>query len=185
MEAIYAIDSNNGLSKYGVIPWHSKKDLKFFSDKTKYNVVVMGKNTFFSLPDNVRPLRNRLNIVLTSNPTQLSHEFNKETSYNKVIFTNNFNICDSILKNRENYKEMFPYLSSNFKIYIIGGKNVYEQYIPLCETVWVTKLKKDYSCDLVFDYPLRDSKQFKEPEIIDEDDELTIYKYVKNIKILF
>ena len=72
---------------------------------------------------------------------------------------------------------MFPYLSSNFKIYIIGGKNVYEQYIPLCETVWVTKLKNNYSCDLVFDYDF--SKQFKEPEIVDEDYELTIYKYVK------
>ena len=72
---------------------------------------------------------------------------------------------------------MFPYLNCDFKIFIIGGKNIYEQYIPLCETVWVTRIKKDYSCDLIFEYDL--SKQFKEPEIFDKDDELTIYKYEK------
>ena len=55
MEAIYAIDLKGGLSKNGVIPWKSKKDLKFFADKTKYNVVIMGKNAYFSLPNNIRP----------------------------------------------------------------------------------------------------------------------------------
>ena len=34
MESIYAIDLNNGLSKEGIIPWKSKKDLKFFQKKT-------------------------------------------------------------------------------------------------------------------------------------------------------
>ena len=179
MEAICAIDINNGLSKNGIIPWHSKKDLKFFSDKTKNNVVIMGKNTFLSLPENVRPLKNRLNIVLTSNPKQFTD--NKKGRYDEVMFTDNILIYDSIIKNRENYRAMWPYLSSNFKIYIIGGKNIYDQYIPLCETIWVTNIKKDYSCDLIFKYDF--SKQFKEPEIINEDDELIIYKYeTKNKK---
>jgi dihydrofolate reductase len=34
MEAIYAIDSKNGLAKNGVIPWKSKKDMLFFMNKT-------------------------------------------------------------------------------------------------------------------------------------------------------
>ena len=63
MEAIYATDINNGLSKDGVIPWKSKKDMSFFMNKTKNNVVIMGRNTYFSLPDNVRPLKNRLNLL--------------------------------------------------------------------------------------------------------------------------
>lgn len=69
MEAIYAVDLNNGLSKNEIIPWNSKKDLNFFLDKTKHNVVIMGKNTYFSLP--CRPLKNRLNVVLTSNPNDI------------------------------------------------------------------------------------------------------------------
>ena len=170
MESIYATDINNGLSKDGIIPWKSKKDMSFFMNKTKYNVVIMGRKTYFSLPEEHRPLKNRLNIILTSKPDQFKH-------HKEAIFTDDVNKYKSILENKKDNKQMFPYLNSDFKIFIIGGKNIYEQYIPLCETVWVTRIKKDYSCDLIFEYDL--SKQFKEPEIFDKDDELTIYKYEK------
>ena len=56
---------------------------------------------------------------------------------------------------------------------------IYEQFIPLCEKVWVTQIKKDYSCDLFMDNPFSDSKQFKEPQIIEEDEELKIILYEK------
>jgi len=171
MEAIYATDINNGLSKDGVIPWKSKKDMSFFMNNTKNNVVIMGRKTFFSLPDNSRPLKNRLNIVLTSKPEEYR-------AHKEAIFTNN-NIHNSIIKYRENYRQMFPYLSSDFKIFIIGGRYIYEQFIPLCERVWVTRIKKDYSCDLFLDYDF--SKQFKEQKIIDEDEELIIYEYMKKV----
>lgn len=42
-------------------------------NKTKKNVVIMGKNTYFSLPEQNRPLKNRLNIVLTNHPDQYIH----------------------------------------------------------------------------------------------------------------
>jgi dihydrofolate reductase len=45
MEAILAVDINNGLSKDGIIPWRSKNDMQFFLNKTKNNIVIMGKNT--------------------------------------------------------------------------------------------------------------------------------------------
>jgi len=47
MEVIYAIDSMNGLSKKGVIHWKSKKDILFFINKTKNNIVIMGKKYIF------------------------------------------------------------------------------------------------------------------------------------------
>jgi dihydrofolate reductase len=166
MESIYAVDSNNGLSKDGIIPWNSKKDLQFFIRMTKNNVVIMGRNTYFSLPN--RPLKNRLNIILTSKPVEDETE--------NVMFTNNDKIYNSILNNRDKYLKQFPCLRSDFKIFIIGGKQIYEQFIPLCERVWVTKIKKDFSCDLFFHYDY--TNQFKE-EIVDEDDELKIIKYEK------
>jgi dihydrofolate reductase len=174
MEAIYAVDSNNGLSKDGIIPWRSKKDLKFFMNITKNNVVIMGRNTYFSLPK--RPLNDRLNIILTSKPVEFSFEESK--NFSNVIFTNNDKIYISILNCREKYIKQFPSLSRDFKIFIIGGKKIYEQFMPLCERVWVTRIKKDYSCDLFFDYNY--SKQFKE-EVVDEDEELVIKKYEKSI----
>jgi len=176
MEAILAMDSNNGLSKEGIIPWNNKKDLKFFYKQTKNNVVIMGKNTYFSLPDNVRPLKNRLNIVLTSNPDLYLNEPYEKNIKIDVIFTNNFNIHSAILNNRATFCNLYPALSNKFKIFIIGGKQIYEQYIPLCETVWITRLKKCFSCDLTFDIPLEN--QFKEISI-EEDDEISISKYIR------
>jgi dihydrofolate reductase len=174
MEAIYAIDLKNGLSKDGIIPWISKKDLKFFSNKTKTNVVIMGINTYLSIPERIRPFKNRLNIVLTSNPDKF---LELDDDIKNVIFTNNDKIHNSILNNREIFQKKYSFLSRDFKIFIIGGKKIYEQFIPLCNKVWVTRIKKYYSCDLEFNYDY--SKQFKEPQIIEEDDELEIYLYEK------
>lgn len=179
MEAILAMDSNNGLSKEGIIPWNNKKDLLFFYKKTKNNVVIMGKNTYFSLPDNSRPLRDRLNIVLTNKPNLfLNEDYEENKNYvknNEVIFTNNINIHSAILKNRENFCKLYPALNSDFKIFIIGGKQIYDHYIPLCEVVWVTRIKNCYSCDLIFDIDLE--KQFKEVSK-EEDNEISISKYI-------
>ena len=178
MEAIYAIDINNGLSKDGAIPWKSKKDMTFFMNMTKYNIVIMGKNTYFSLPDNHRPLKNRLNVVLTHTP-HLFYDIEKKCTEKNLVFTNNTEIYLSFIVKRRRYCNMFPFLNKNFKIFIIGGKNIYEQFIPLCENVWVTQFKKDYTCDLFFNYEFK--KHFKEEEIIEEDDELKIFLYKKNI----
>jgi dihydrofolate reductase len=172
MEAIYAIDSNYGLSKEGKIAWESKKDMLFFKNKTINNIVIMGKNTYFSLPKKHRPLKNRLNIVLTNNPEKYSHE---TINLQNIIFVKNDKIYQVIFNDRKKYLRLYPFLTSEFKIYIIGGKDIYEQFIPLCKCVWMTKLKSSYSCDLFFNYDF--SKQFEEPEIIDDNDELIIYKY--------
>lgn len=177
MEAIYAVDVKNGLSKLGSIPWHSKKDLKFFMNTTKNNIVIMGKNTYLSLPEGNRPLKNRLNIVLTSKPEEFKSDILSGLPSNQIV-TNNDKIHEYILNNREKYFKSYPFLKYDFKIFFIGGKQIYEQFISLCDRVWVTQIKKDYSCDLFLDYDY--SLDFKE-ELIEEDDELKIVKYEKSI----
>ena len=173
MEAILALDNKNGLSKENKIPWNCKKDLKFFNETTVNNVVIMGKNTYFSLPERIRPLKNRLNIVLTSNPNLYSEDI---STNNNVIFTNSENIHKSFLNNREKIRSSYPFLNRNFKIYIIGGKQIYEKFIPLCQSVWLSRIKNDYSCDLFFDYDFE--KEFKEVQS-GENDEFKITKFIK------
>ena len=140
MEAILAIDINNGISKDGDIPWKSHKDMSFFYNTTVNNIVIMGKNTYFSLPEKYRPLKNRLNIVLTSNPDRYS----SNNEYSNLFFTNNDKIYMDIIVNKDKYIELYPFLNNNFKILFIGGKQIYEKYIHLCHTVWVTKFKRDF-----------------------------------------
>lgn len=64
---ILATDISGGIAKDGVIPWHIPQDLKLFRILTTNQVVIMGRKTFESLPENVRPLPNRTNIVISKN----------------------------------------------------------------------------------------------------------------------
>jgi dihydrofolate reductase len=179
MEAILATDMSGGLSKDDLIPWKSKKDMQFFYQKTKNNIVIMGRSTYFSLPKNIRPLKDRLNIVLTKDPKGYMNDriYNQ---YPNLLFTDDENIHLYIQKNREKLHELYNKcgvpLSINFKIFFIGGKNIYEKYIPLCETVWHTTIKADWSCDLFFNYDYQN--QFKD-ELVVEDDELKIVEWKK------
>lgn len=173
MEAIYAIDSKNGLAKNGVIPWKSKKDMLFFMNKTKNNVVIMGKNTYFSIPKEHRPLHNRLNIVITTNAEAYHDDMNENSN---LIFTNNIDIHEDINTNTCKYYNTYKFLDENYKIFIIGGKSIYEYFIPFCEKIWVTRLKYDYNCDLFIHYDY--SKQFEE-KVYQEDDELQIIEYTR------
>ena len=173
MEAIVAIDLYNGISKNGVIPWTSKKDMTHFYKKTTGNIVIMGKNTYFSIPEERRPLKNRLNIVLTSKPNLY-----QDISNSNVIFTNDDCIYNDFLASPEKYRFVFPFLQENFKVFVIGGKQIYEKLIPYCHAIWLTQIKKDYNCDLF----LKNEYNFNNKMIIteiDNDDELVIYKYEK------
>lgn len=171
MEAILAYDLHNGISKNGAIPWKSKTDMNFFYNTTKGNVVIMGRTTFLSLPENCRPLKNRLNIVLTTRPEDYSKD-EKYMGVDNLIFTNNQYIYKEIQEDTSKYR---TFLNPNFKIIVIGGKQIYYMYFPLCETVWVTRIKQDYQCDLHIGYDF--ANQFKDREVLKEDDELIIVKY--------
>ena len=173
MEAIVAIDLHNGISKNGTIPWTSKKDMTHFYKKTNGNVVLMGRNTYFSIPEERRPLKNRLNIVLTSNP-----QLYEDISNSNVIFTDDDNMYLYFLQNPEKCRDSFPFLHENFKVFVIGGKQIYEKLIPLCHTIWLTQIKKDYNCDLFLKNVYNFNNKMMVTEI-ENDDELVIYKYEK------
>lgn len=173
MEAILAFDIKKGISKNGVLHWNIKEDLQFFYSKTKCNVVIMGKNTYFSIPDDKKPLKNRLNIVLTREPSKYKEIVEK---YNNVIFTDNENIHENILLFPYKYNDMYSVLDKFFKIFIVGGNEIYKKFIPICKIIWVTKIKHDYGCDLFFDYNLENNVQ---EEKVFETEKCTIYKYTK------
>ena len=173
MEAIVAVDLHNGIAKNGAIPWTSKKDMSHFYKKTTGNIVIMGRNTFFSIPEERRPLKNRLNIVLSGNPNLY-----QDMSNSNVIFTDNDNIYIDCLNSPEKYRNVYPFLNENCKVFVIGGKQIYEKLISLCDTIWLTQIKKDYNCDLFLKNTYNFNNKMMVTEI-DNDDELVIYKYEK------
>jgi dihydrofolate reductase len=154
VQAILAVDLLNGLAKNEIIPWKSKTDLNFFKNKTLNHTVVMGSKTLISLP-NAMPLKNRTNIVITSQKEKYSNTY-KNTD--NIFFLDLKETLDFITKNTDN------------TFFIIGGNQIYNELLPYCSTIWLTKIKLNYDCDLIFKYDISSYSK----EIIYEDSELEI-----------
>ena len=65
MKLIVAVDKNWAIGNKGDLLTSIPEDKKFFRETTTGNVVVMGKKTLLSFPNGL-PLKNRINIVLTT-----------------------------------------------------------------------------------------------------------------------
>lgn len=100
MNLIACIDNNWGIGYNNNLLFHIPDDLKRFKEITNNKVVVMGRKTFESLP-NVKPLPNRINIVITKD---------KKYRPNSVVVINSF---EELLLHLKIYKQE--------NIFIIGG----------------------------------------------------------------
>ena len=116
LSLIVAISENNAIGKAGDLLCYLPDDLKHFKALTMGATVVMGKKTFFSLPR--RPLPNRRNIVLTRD----------------MSFTyDNTEIAHSI-------EELQSMIATDEMVFIIGGGEVYKQFMPLAEELHITHI---------------------------------------------
>ena len=133
MNLIVAIDENNGIGKDGKLLFRIPEDMKRFQNFTNKTTVIMGRKTFESLPDG-RPLKNRENIIFTRN-----------TSYPG----GNFKIVHSM----EEFKDIYnPELNYN----VIGGAEIYKEFLPYCKLAFITKAYKDFHADTFLPFDLND-----------------------------
>lgn len=124
---IAAKSRNNLIGNKGELPWHSSEELNHFKNITYGHPVVMGRKTWESLK---KPLENRLNIVLTRNK-----EYEIKVA-NAIVL----NSIDDVLKYCNNYE----------KIYIIGGRQVYEAFINIASEMFTSEMKFDVEGDTLF-----------------------------------
>lgn len=129
MKAIVAVDKLWGIGKDGDLLFHIKEDMKFFKEMTIGKVVVMGRKTFESLP-NKQPLKDRINIVITSNKSYKNSD--------NLIFVD----IDSINAELEKY--------NNDDIFIIGGGSIYEYFCSHCNEIYITRIWKESDADTYF-----------------------------------
>ncbi|MDR3128576.1 MAG: dihydrofolate reductase [Bifidobacteriaceae bacterium] len=109
----------------GKIPWHIPEDLKYFSKLTHGGTVIMGRKTWESLPDKYKPLPNRKNIVITSNPAQIN---------NPQVLTVT-SIKEAIAR------------SNTEKIWLIGGATIYRAGLRYANTAYITRIRKKVAAD--------------------------------------
>lgn len=124
IEIIVAMDEHGGIGKHNQLMWHIPADLQRFKNMTTGHAVVMGRNTWESLPEKVRPLPNRTNLVLTTQQDYVAHGAT-------VIHD---------IKNILEYD----------KIFVIGGGQIYEQTKHLAHVLHVTRVHASYDADAWF-----------------------------------
>lgn len=153
MKAIVAVDLNWGIGYDGRLLQIIPEDMKFFKTQTIGNVVVMGRETFETLPGKA-PLKDRINIVLSRN---------KNFTNDRVI------ICNSVEVTLEKLKK---YPSDN--IFIIGGESIYKEFLPYCNEIYLTKIQSKYKANKFFPNIDRDRGW-----ILDSGSEMKEYKGIK------
>ena len=112
---IAAIGRSNELGKDGDLIWHLPSDMKFFRETTSGHTIIMGRNTFLSLPKGALP--NRRNIVLSRS-------------------TKAFEGCDVY----PSLEEALVHCTPDEDIYIIGGASVYRQAMKIADRLCLTEI---------------------------------------------
>jgi dihydrofolate reductase len=117
---IWAQGIDRVIGKDNDIPWRIKEDFQYFKTMTDGCTVIMGKNTWLSLPEKSRPLPGRRNIVLSRSPESFEHTG----------------------------AEVFPDLESALAalkdekvVWIIGGAGVYASAMPFASEIHVTNVR--------------------------------------------
>lgn len=128
MKDVVAVDSKWGIGKNNDLLITIPEDKKFFKDETIGKVIFMGKKTLDSLPRG-KPLKNRINIVLTS----------KNIEKENVVFVHSI---------EELFKEIKKYDSN--KVYNIGGGKIFEMMLDYMDYSLVTKIEEDFDADVFY-----------------------------------
>lgn len=102
------------IGKDNKLLYHIKDDMDNFKKLTTRNVVIMGRNTFESLP-NKAPLPNRINIIITSDKSY--HIKSNEETYIVSNIQDAMDLCQTLFKDK--------------KWFVIGGASIYKQFLSL------------------------------------------------------
>lgn len=113
---IVATDKNMAIGYQNKLLFWLPNDLKRFKELTTGNTIIMGRNTFLSLPKGALP--NRRNIVLS---TRKDASFPGAETYSSL-------------------EEAIKACKEDEKIYIIGGASVYKQALPLADVLCITEI---------------------------------------------
>lgn len=149
---IAAIGKNRELGKNNDLIWSLPGDLKFFRNITSGHTIVMGRNTFDSLPG---MLPNRKHIVLTSR-SDLPSEVEVYRELKSIL---------------EKYKDCSE------EIFIIGGASIYELFLEYCDKLYLTEIDSEDRDASVY-FPKFDESLYNREELLSNEDNGISYKHI-------
>lgn len=140
---IAAVGKNLELGKNNDLIWHFKADMKFFRETTTGNSVIMGRNTFESLP---HALPNRKNIVITSDKNYVAEGATVVSSVDEALKEADFG-----------------------ETFVIGGGRVYKEMLSLADKLILTEIEAECDSATVF-FPSFDKEKYKR-EVLQSNEE--------------
>lgn len=144
LNVILAFTSNFLIGVDNKLPWHVPEDLKRFRELTTSKTVVMGRKTWDSLPDKVRPLPNRKNVILTSS--------------NDIQESDTVKVIRSVDEIHE--------LAKTEEVFVIGGHNLFNMMVPYASRIYLTFIMKKIHGNIFVDPTIvEDRRVVEESEI--------------------
>ena len=137
LNVIVCCDSSNGIGLNNKLPWKIRSEMNLFKKKTiekGNNCVIMGKNTYLSIPESFRPLKERDNYIVSSsfNSTEDLH----------------------VLRNLDEDLEIILSKGNYDTYWVIGGESIYHKLIEnksnLIKEIHISILDNEFNCDTFF-----------------------------------
>ena len=123
---IVAIAENRAIGKDNKLLWHLSDDLKRFKKLTTGHTLIMGRNTFLSLPNGALP--NRRHIVISDMEGE------------------SFDGCEMAAS----IEEAIDLAGKDEECFVIGGGMVYKQFLPLAGKLYLTQVHSSFEADTFF-----------------------------------
>ena len=171
MNIIVAACKNRGIGFKNKLHWIINKEMKYFKELTigeKNNAVIMGRNTWLSIPLKNRPLPKRENIVLTSKVENMLFK-SKDGGVNFAPSLKSVEIVYG------------PHKFDN--IWIIGGESLYTETLEgnLIDSIFYTEIQNEYECDTFFpEIPNNFSNIYESQVIYDCNEEIRFKVYKRD-----
>lgn len=127
MNLIVLVDAQWGIGCQGEQMVYLTQDLKHFKELTQGCTVVLGRKTMATFP-NGKPLAGRRNLIL---------------SHNSSTVVEGGEVFSSI-------ESLLQAITPEETVFVIGGTSVYDAFLPLCDTAYVTKVQACFPVDCYF-----------------------------------
>ncbi len=153
--AIAAMSENRVIGDQGKIPWHLPEDFRWFKHKTMGGTLVMGRKTFESMGE---PLPGRKTVILSRTP----RAFPGTKSYDDV----------EVFRASE---------ATSSLVWICGGAEIYQQILPSCSVLYLTRVKRTVAGDAFFP-PFEDN--FELDQTIHDNAQFRVERWINKLKKL-
>lgn len=141
LSILVAMARNRVIGQDNRLPWHLPADLKHFKSLTTGHIIIMGRKTYESIG---RPLPGRTNIVIT-----------RQKNFKAIGAT--------IVHSVENALQACKQVSTlNQEHFIIGGAEIFQQTLKICQRMYITEIQRDFEGDTFF--PEFDPNDWKETQ---------------------